>query len=315
MPRQYPNRRRLVGLLVAAAVLAPAARSGDTPRPTRRYTLTWTLDPSKGVRALDGSLFLVVPGDRPYQGVSWRITGVRTQRVVQRGDCSVVAVLPGNQPFELQVTVTEKPYRYDVTKGERAGGVTPAVRSYLAEDPAVQSHSARLVKLAKELKGSDTAATVENIRRWLLDHVRYHYDPKTYKFRTLDELLRRGHAECGGFTALAVALCRDAGVPAREVWGVARVQVDFQDLIPAGSFGSHAWAEVYFPGAGWVPVDVLDRQTPLGEVPPDRLCICSLVSGTAETANRYKAGISNFMAMTGGAAVPRYDVGPRERTR
>jgi transglutaminase-like putative cysteine protease len=46
------------------------------------------------------------------------------------------------------------------------------------------------------------------------------------------------------------ALCRAAGIPARVVWG------SIYTPEKGGSFGHHAWNEVYMGGAGWIPVDV-----------------------------------------------------------
>lgn len=55
---------------------------------------------------------------------------------------------------------------------------------------------------------------------------------------------RTGQGDCGFFTALFVASCRNIGIPARAVSG-----------ITMGTNQWHAWAEFYVPGSGWVPCD------------------------------------------------------------
>ena len=42
-------------------------------------------------------------------------------------------------------------------------------------------------------------------------------------FKSVDEIVERGHAECRGYTILFTALCRAADVPARPIWGLACV--------------------------------------------------------------------------------------------
>ena len=48
---------------------------------------------------------------------------------------------------------------------------------------------------------------------------------------------------------LLAAFCRSVGIPARVVWGC------LYTLEYGGSFGHHAWNEIYMGEAGWIPVD------------------------------------------------------------
>jgi len=63
------------------------------------------------------------------------------------------------------------------------------------------------------------------------------------------EVLDNMAGDCTEHTLLFVSLARAAGLPAREVGGVAFVNVDDRPL-----FGWHAWAEVH-DGEQWVTVD------------------------------------------------------------
>lgn len=55
---------------------------------------------------------------------------------------------------------------------------------------------------------------------------------------------------CGAQSRLMAALCRAAGIPARVVWGCMYTPE------MNGSFGHHAWNELFMGEDGWIPVDV-----------------------------------------------------------
>jgi len=61
-----------------------------------------------------------------------------------------------------------------------------------------------------------------------------------------DYVIREKHGDCGQVSLLYISLMRSLGVPARWESGW---------MITPGDEGIHDWAEVYFEGVGWVPVD------------------------------------------------------------
>lgn len=67
-------------------------------------------------------------------------------------------------------------------------------------------------------------------------------------------LLKKPGGKCTDIHSVFVALCRAAGVPAREIFGVRLGKKEVQDI----SSWQHCWAEFYLPGYGWVPVDPAD---------------------------------------------------------
>lgn len=60
-------------------------------------------------------------------------------------------------------------------------------------------------------------------------------------------VVREGHGDCGQVGLLYISLMRSLGIPARWESGW---------MIHPGEKNLHDWAEVYFEGVGWVPVDV-----------------------------------------------------------
>ena len=65
-------------------------------------------------------------------------------------------------------------------------------------------------------------------------------------------VLENKQGVCDELTSLFIALLRAVGIPARFVSGISYTN---SPLFPE-NWGAHGWAEVYFPGYGWVPFDV-----------------------------------------------------------
>lgn len=59
-------------------------------------------------------------------------------------------------------------------------------------------------------------------------------------------VIDEGHGDCGQVSLLYISLMRSLGIPARWESGW---------MLHPGELNLHDWAEVYFEGVGWVPVD------------------------------------------------------------
>jgi len=68
------------------------------------------------------------------------------------------------------------------------------------------------------------------------------------------KLLKCRGGKCTDIHSVFVALCRAAGVPAREIFGIRMGKKPVVDITK----WQHCWAEFYLPGYGWVPVDPAD---------------------------------------------------------
>ena len=67
-------------------------------------------------------------------------------------------------------------------------------------------------------------------------------------------LLIKPGGKCTDISSVFVALCRAAGVPAREVFGLRLGKKAEQDI----TTWQHCWSEFFLPGYGWVPADPAD---------------------------------------------------------
>ena len=111
-------------------------------------------------------------------------------------------------------------------------------------------HIIRLDSLAKEIVGDSTDP-------YECSEKVYDYIIKRYpwagarEYSTIscipDYVVREGHGDCGQVALLYISLMRSLGIPARWESGW---------MLHPGEKNLHDWAEVYFEGVGWVPVDV-----------------------------------------------------------
>jgi tetratricopeptide (TPR) repeat protein len=239
----------------------------------KTYTITWKLDPSNPRlrKFIRDYLPVALPKDGlPYQSVVVQVQGARSQRIVKGEANDVAHIVPnGDKTFDVitKVTVTPVSYKAKLAKAveSRSTSSLPiSVRPYLGEADAMDPASPVLKKIVAEVKAGDSVQTVRNILAWLKKNIKYKEetsDITKLDFKSVDEIVERGHSECRGYTMLFAALCRSAGVPARPVWGV---------LFVDKTYKSHNWDEVYFAGVGWVPVDPQAPET-FGWLPINRV--------------------------------------------
>jgi transglutaminase-like putative cysteine protease len=104
-------------------------------------------------------------------------------------------------------------------------------------DPDIRREAKMLKRLAK-----GPVEFAHSAYNWVMDRTQYKLIPKLGGARYC---LTRGYGECSEYSALFVALCRAAGIPARPVVGFEADETD----------GWHVWAEFLLPNGEWVPVD------------------------------------------------------------
>ena len=71
------------------------------------------------------------------------------------------------------------------------------------------------------------------------------------------ETLRLGHGSCRDFAMLMIEAARALGLAARFASGYLAVPLDYPDEPEIGSArgSTHAWAQIYLPGTGWIDFD------------------------------------------------------------
>lgn len=97
---------------------------------------------------------------------------------------------------------------------------------------------------------TDLYKVVFAIADWTKNNIKYDLNTLTAEaVQKSSWVLQNREGVCDEMTNLFISFLRSVGIPARFVSGMVYTNVDYR-------WGPHGWAEVYFPGYGWVPFDV-----------------------------------------------------------
>ena len=197
----------------------------------------------------------LTPRAEPGQRVlSWRIDAPgRLQRFVDAyGNIAHTMVLTA-QHDAIRVVVTGSIEVEAPSSGTTAAGgaqdLSPLV--YTVATPLTQAEGPVRDFAVRHLRRAARAEDLLELAAAICGAVAY--EPGvTEVTTTAAHALETGRGVCQDHAHLFIACCRAAGVPARYVSGY----VDPGHDEPAAS---HAWAEAWIEGAGWVDVDVTHR--------------------------------------------------------
>jgi transglutaminase-like putative cysteine protease len=136
-------------------------------------------------------------------------------------------------------------------------------KQYTAPSELIDSGNSLIVAKAAELASGETDQykVVHKIGIWIKQNIEYDLNETLiFSSQSASWTIQNKRAVCDEMSTLFIALNRAMGIPARFVSGVAFTN----DPRFRKGWGPHAWAEVYFPGQGWVPFDVTYGQ--MGDV-------------------------------------------------
>lgn len=213
-----------------------------------------------------GSLLAV---DRDYQ-VAWRLRP--DPESGQMGDLMGASV--GSRFYRVETWLP----RTSRDQLEQAGDDYPdwIREQYLSLPTSIPT---RVISLTLDLTGEaatpyDKAATIESYLRtysYTLDLPQPPPDRDVVDYFLFD--LKKGY--CDYFATSMVVMARAAGLPARLVVGYASGtwdEAESQFLVTAAD--AHSWAELYFPGYGWIEFEPTAGRPPLERpdaIPPPEL--------------------------------------------
>ena len=145
-------------------------------------------------------------------------------------------------------------------------------KKFLADGNKFQLTDPFLKKLARETVGSEKNPwwIARKLARAVGERTSYELSGG---WEPAPVVLKRGSGSCSEYTFAFIALCREAGLPARFAGSVV-VRGE------SGSFDDvfHRWAQIYLPPFGWVDWDVQAADSPLMGNFAEKLCV---------RANRY----------------------------
>ncbi len=104
-------------------------------------------------------------------------------------------------------------------------------------------------------KGKKTnTAKARAVYDWIVENMYPDPDVKGCGIGEVEILLKKLGGKCADIHSVFVTLCRAAGVPAREVFGI-RIPKDSKGEMTKAQ---HCWAEFHEPGTGWIVADPAD---------------------------------------------------------
>ena len=299
----------------ASSKASPFARTAPTPYMAEpchyhvRYTLTVDADAVPAGETV--RCWLPYPRkDVPRQGDVHFIAASEPKYVFSEESCAHSTLYMEKKAVAGQPTVFSEEFEYTIY-GEWHPLYPESVKEYNVSDPEYRRYTSereahikftpRIKAVADSLsKGLDNPYLIaRTFFTWVNDNFPW---ASAREYSTVENIpmyvLESGHGDCGMVTLLFMTLCRYKGIPTR--W-----QSGFM-MHPSG-WNLHDWAEVYFEGPGWVPVDesfgipsYAVRRAPLMGTwaPAMSLPASSSGAGAASVAASVAAGAS----VAGGAA-------------
>jgi hypothetical protein len=123
--------------------------------------------------------------------------------------------------------------------------------------------NSKLRKLVREITSglTNNYDRVSAIRAYIAQNCKYNLQtpadpPDSDRVEYFLTVSHQGY--CDSFAAAMTILCRYAGIPARVATGFIPGQPDEKGGFLVRQKDRHAWTEVFFPGAGWVPFDATE---------------------------------------------------------
>lgn len=153
--------------------------------------------------------------------------------------------------FDIAVSAMAYPFRYADDEWTDLGALTIPQVADAAGD--LRAWAQRFVRG----NPTDTLALLKDLSAGVSQAINYQ-SRETEGTQTPIETLNRGWGSCRDFAVLFAEAARTLGFGARIVSGYL-YNPDQQAVGSAGAGSTHAWAEVFVPGAGWITFDPTNR--------------------------------------------------------
>lgn len=156
---------------------------------------------------------------------------------------------------------------------------------YLAPENLIESDHPKLVKKARKITDGSWNSWEAAVRlsRWVDENIEGAIPGGTSAINTYNT----SEGECGSHSRLLIAFCRAIGIPARLSTGCMFTNYH------GGSFGQHAWTEVYMGEAGWIAVDATAQEVDYIDAGHIRLGEQTSFNPVEMEILEYRTGIDN----------------------
>ncbi len=246
-----------------AIVFAPYACQAMPGKVFHSCKVVMDFDLSDHAPGKEGRLWIPYPSSGRYQLIGdIRLSGTFDRSGVYTDRKYGVQMLYAHWPPSARVR--RLVFSFNVTRWERIDRPLPtkipcwdrsAYSSYL--EPMVHGASAGCIReLALSITDGkkDVLEKARSIYDWICENMRRDPEVRGCGQGNVCLLLGSLKGKCADIHSVFVALCRAAGIPAREVFGLRLGKDGIADI----TTWQHCWAEFYLPGHGWVVVDPAD---------------------------------------------------------
>jgi transglutaminase-like putative cysteine protease len=158
---------------------------------------------------------------------------------------------------------------------------------------------------------TDTSALLADLNNGVKAQI-FYQSRETEGTQTPIETLIRGWGSCRDLAVLFIEAARSLGFGARVVTGyLYRASADAGSPAAIGAGTTHAWADIYVPGAGWIAYDPTNGT--IGGMDLIRVAVTRDISQAVPISGSFVGVPGSYLGMTVDVAVVAESTGPRQR--
>ncbi len=192
--------------------------------------------------------------------------------------------VPEKFSFSIKSVVVSENRQKEIKTKINFPYISEKYKKYTKPTATIDSDNKRIINIANQLAAGedDYYAVVYKLGQWVNKNIKYDLNTITASAtKKASWVLENREGVCDEITNLFLALCRSLNIPARFVSGVSYSNMEQFN----NTWSGHGWAEVYFPGYGWIPFDITYGE--FGYVDSTHIKLKDSVDATKPTT-RYK---------------------------
>jgi transglutaminase-like putative cysteine protease len=158
---------------------------------------------------------------------------------------------------------------------------------------------------------TDTSALLADLNNGVKAQI-FYQSRETEGTQTPIETLIRGWGSCRDLAVLFIEAARSLGFGARVVTGyLYRASADAGSTAAIGAGATHAWADIYVPGAGWIAYDPTNGT--IGGMDLIRVAVTRDIAQAVPIQGSFVGPPGSYLGMTVDVAVVAESLDPRQR--
>ncbi|MGA8613233.1 MAG: transglutaminase family protein [Xanthobacteraceae bacterium] len=158
---------------------------------------------------------------------------------------------------------------------------------------------------------TDTSALLADLNKGVASQI-FYQSRETEGTQTPVETLSRGWGSCRDLAVLLIEAARSLGFGARVVTGyLYRAHADGVSAAAIGAGTTHAWADIYIPGSGWIAYDPTNGT--IGGLDLIRVAVTRDISQAVPISGSFVGTPGSYLGMTVNVTVESESTGSRQR--